>query len=99
MAKRRNFSAEFKAEVVLAVLSGAKSQAEVCREHRLSPMDVNGDINLLTPHDLHCSISNPLHERTIGPTRPGPVGVSDIEKRQQLFIWLININVRVRPLI
>ncbi len=37
MAKRRNFSAEFKAEVVLAVLSGAKSQAEVCREHRLSP--------------------------------------------------------------
>ncbi len=37
MAKRRNFSAEFKAEVVLAVLSGAKSQAKVCREHRLSP--------------------------------------------------------------
>jgi transposase len=37
MAKRRNFSAEFKAELVLAMLSGAKSQAEMCREHRLSP--------------------------------------------------------------
>jgi transposase len=37
MAKRRNFSPEFKAEVVLQVLTGAKSQAEVCREHRLSP--------------------------------------------------------------
>ena len=37
MAKRRRFSAAFKAEVVLAVLTGAKSQAEVCREHRLSP--------------------------------------------------------------
>lgn len=37
MAKRRKFSAEFKAEVVLSVLTGAKSQAEVCREHRLSP--------------------------------------------------------------
>ena len=37
MAKRRKFNAAFKAEVVLTVVSGAKSQAEVCREHRLSP--------------------------------------------------------------
>jgi transposase len=37
MAKRRNFSPEFKAELVLQVLTGAKRQAEVCREHRLSP--------------------------------------------------------------
>lgn len=35
MAKRRKFSAEFKAEVVLQVLTGVKSQAEVCREHQL----------------------------------------------------------------
>jgi len=34
--KRRSFSAEFKAELVLAVLTGEKSQAEVCREHQLS---------------------------------------------------------------
>lgn len=34
---RRSFSPEFKAQVVLDVLSGAKSQAEVCREHQLSP--------------------------------------------------------------
>jgi transposase len=37
MAKRRTFSPEFKARVVLEVLSGAKTPAEVCREHRLSP--------------------------------------------------------------
>jgi transposase-like protein len=37
MAKRRKFSPAFKAEVVLSVLTGAKSQAEVCREYRLSP--------------------------------------------------------------
>ena len=36
MKKRRQFSAEFKAELVLAVLSGVKSQAEICREHQLT---------------------------------------------------------------
>lgn len=34
---RRSFTSEFKAQVVLDVLSGARSQAEVCREHQLSP--------------------------------------------------------------
>jgi len=32
---RRNFSAEFKAKVVLEILSGSKSAAEVCREYNL----------------------------------------------------------------
>ena len=36
MAKRRKFTPEFKAEVVLEVLSGAASQAEVCRRHNLN---------------------------------------------------------------
>lgn len=35
--KRRSFTAEFKARVVLEIISGAKSQAEVAREHRLKP--------------------------------------------------------------
>lgn len=37
MMQRRQFSAEFKAHVVLEVVSGAKSAAEICREHRLKP--------------------------------------------------------------
>ena len=37
MVKRRSFTAEFKARVVLEIISGAKSQAEVAREHRLKP--------------------------------------------------------------
>ena len=37
MRTRRNFSAEFKAKVVLEALSGAKSTAEICREHNLKP--------------------------------------------------------------
>ena len=36
MAKRRRFTAEFKASVVLEALSGESSQAELCRRHNLS---------------------------------------------------------------
>lgn len=37
MVKRRKYSATFKAQVVLEIISGAKSQAEVAREHRIKP--------------------------------------------------------------
>jgi len=37
MATRRQFSADFKAKVVLEMLSGNKSTAEVCREYNLKP--------------------------------------------------------------
>ena len=36
MAKRRKFTSEFKTELVLEVLSGATSQAELCRRHNLN---------------------------------------------------------------
>ena len=35
--KRRKFTPEFKAQVVLEVLSGAKSNAEACRDYQLQP--------------------------------------------------------------
>ena len=41
MKKRRRFTPEFKAQVVLEVLTGRQSPAEACRTHALSP-------NLLT---------------------------------------------------
>ena len=34
---RRTFTAEFKAKVVLDLLAGATTPAEVCRKHQLSP--------------------------------------------------------------
>jgi len=37
MATRRQFSADFKAKVVLEVISGRKSAAAVCREYSLKP--------------------------------------------------------------
>lgn len=36
MPKYRTFSPKFKADVVLQVLSGARSAAEICRQHKLS---------------------------------------------------------------
>ena len=39
--KRRNFTPEFKAEVVLEALSGESSQAELCRRHNLSADQVS----------------------------------------------------------
>jgi transposase-like protein len=35
--RRQSFSAEFKAQVVLEVLSGLKSQFDVARQHKLKP--------------------------------------------------------------
>jgi transposase len=37
MTKRRTFAPEFKARLVLEELTGVKSAAEICREHRLKP--------------------------------------------------------------
>jgi transposase-like protein len=37
MPKARTFSAEFKAQVVLEVLSGAQTSAEVCRHYQIHP--------------------------------------------------------------
>ena len=37
MTQRRRFTAEFKAQVVLELISGAKSAAEICRQQQLSP--------------------------------------------------------------
>jgi len=34
---RRTFTAEFKAKVALDALTGAASQAELCRRHQISP--------------------------------------------------------------
>jgi len=37
MTKHRQFSPEFKAKVVLEILSGQKSATDICREHNLKP--------------------------------------------------------------
>jgi transposase-like protein len=41
VSNRRTFSPQFKAKVVLELISGSKNQAELCREHQLSPYLLN----------------------------------------------------------
>jgi|SRR3990172_576946 len=41
MSKHRKFTPEFKAQVVLEVISGAKSAAEICRQHNLKPQVIS----------------------------------------------------------
>jgi transposase-like protein len=36
MTHHRKFTAEFKAQVVLELLAGAKTSAELCREHQIA---------------------------------------------------------------
>ena len=36
MQKHRTFTPEFKARIILQILTGEKSAAQICREHRLS---------------------------------------------------------------
>ena len=37
MVKRRKYTSKFKAQVVLEIISGAKTQAEIARQHRIKP--------------------------------------------------------------
>jgi len=41
MRTRRTFTAEFKAQVALELLTGSRNLAEICREHELSPQVAN----------------------------------------------------------
>lgn len=41
MGKRRTFSPDFKVQVVLEVLTGSRTMAQVCREHRLASQVVS----------------------------------------------------------
>lgn len=37
MPRRRTFTAEFKSQLVLKVISGEQSAAELCRQHQIKP--------------------------------------------------------------
>jgi len=39
--ERRSFSSDFKKQIVESILSGSATQAELAREHRISPVMIN----------------------------------------------------------
>jgi transposase-like protein len=50
---RRHFSPEFKAQIILEVISGAKSAAEVCREHHIKPQLLSQWKNYFLENAVH----------------------------------------------
>ena len=78
MAKRRRFTPEFKAEVVLEALRGESSQAELCRRHNLSPrpafeVEAAGPLN--TFHlCLPLRISSRVRRPSVSLNSSGPLG-------------------------
>lgn len=50
---RRSFTSQFKARTVLDLLSGTANQAEVCRQHKLSPQLV-ARWKATVLEELHC---------------------------------------------
>ena len=70
MRKRRQFTPEFKARVVLDVLTGVQSQAEACRKHGLGP-------NLLGLVEVHLPGAGPPGLRQ----RVSPLGRAGADRR------------------
>ena len=67
---RRNFSAEFKAKVVLEIISGSKSAAEVCREYNLKADLVSHWKNQFLANAAHMKDAVALNGRFSGTPQP-----------------------------
>src|SRR4051795_10664662 len=63
--RRRSFTPQLKAQVVLEVLSGLKSQAEVARQHRLKPELIARwkDVALEGPESLFRGEEQRVHDQ------------------------------------
>ena len=76
--KRRNFTPEFKAEVVLEALSGESSQAELCRRHTSAMNNFqSGSDSFLK---MRCPSLNPLINtiNTLMPLRSGSPNLNNL---------------------
>ena len=79
MTKRRRFTAEFKAKVVLEALSGESSQVEVCRRHKLS-----GDQLSKWKHQLVENASSLFEPRDKAPQDAEETHIAHLEQLVQI---------------
>ncbi len=77
-----------------------RSHDAVChREHGLCPVNVYGDVYVFLFHDLHGTVSDLFHQRAVNASRPCPVRVPHIDEREKLFVRIMDVHIRVRPLV
>jgi putative transposase len=90
---RRSFSPQFKAQTVLDLLSGTSSQAEICRQHQVSPQ-------LLTR--WKATVLEELHRLFDEDSQPSPeqARIAELEQlvgRQALELEILKKASRLLP--
>ena len=91
MAKRRRFTPQFKAEVVLEALSGQSSQAELCRKHNLS-----ADPLSKWKHQLVDNAAS-LFESTDKPSNDPSERIAQLEQLVGRLTLALDIQKKPRP--
>jgi hypothetical protein len=66
---------------------------------QLCLVEVDSDIDFFVPYQLHKSETGSLGKRAVRPPGPGPVQVADIYISEVLATRVVDIHLRVRPLI
>ena len=113
MAKRRRFTPEFKAEVVLEALRGESSQAEVCRRHNHSVQGAQylstvSYLSTLRHHGIEISLArrgcpweNGYAERLIRTLKEEEVHLNDykdvMEVRDRIGHFITQVYHQKRP--
>jgi len=82
---RRSFSPQFKAQIVVDLLTGAANQAEICRQHQLNPQMV-GRWKATVLEQLHCLFEEDSQ------TSPDQLRIAELEQlvgRQTLELEIL----------
>ena len=93
MEKRRNFTPEFKAKVVIEVLSGQSSQEELCRKHNLS------DVQLSKWKSQFLENAASLFEPTDKQTSPSQQRITQLEQLVSKLTSELDIHKKVSTLL
>ena len=88
--KRRTFTPEFKAKVVLEALKGESSQAEVCRRHNLSEEQVSKWKQQLLENAAS------LFESRSKPSKENKERIAELEQRVEKLTVAIDIHKKAK---
>lgn len=90
---RRSFSPQFKAQTVLDLLTGAANQAEICRQHQLSPQLV-ARWKATVLEQLHCLFEE---ENQLSPEQARITELEQLVGRQALELEILKKVSRMSP--